>query len=292
MSWPGFFLVGTGRCGSSLLRKLIGCHPEVHVPQETHWIPILYDQFGTRELTVDEFYTAIRKVYLAKGRSTLNRILKQNGHSARTYRPEFEERVRDLAQKNVATLTTAFLEDITARNGKRLWGEKTPDYGHCMGMLHRLWPDARFVNIVRDGRDVALSMMKVRSFRFLVAWGVSHWPYLAVEKAYEAREEIVQGDLPADAFFELWRRRLLRTRDEATRLPSGTYLEIRYDDLLRHPVAVLDHVADHLRLPGDRDWIEQARAMIDPGNVSRNAGDPAYEELTERHSETLRAMGF
>ncbi len=38
-------------------------------------------------------------------------------------------------------------------------GDKTPDYVRSIETLHSLWPSARFVHVIRDGRDVALSMM-------------------------------------------------------------------------------------------------------------------------------------
>ncbi|MBI4881245.1 MAG: sulfotransferase [Planctomycetes bacterium] len=290
--WPGFFLVGTGRCGSSLLRRLVGRHPEVHVPQETHWIPILHDFFGTREITLDEFIGAVRGVYLAKGKTTYNRILKQNGHTHGTYWPEFAARAQGLPRKSVVTLTTAFLEDIAAKNGRSLWGDKTPDYGQCMGLLERLWPGARFAHILRDGRDVALSMSGVRSFRFLAAWGACYWPAIAWRMAYAAKEREAQGEIPLDEFFDLWRRRLLRIRDEAARLAPGKYLEISYEDLLADPRAVLARVHEHLRLPGGRDWIEAAAADVRSGDAGKNRQRPEYLELTRRHAATLEALGF
>lgn len=290
--WPGFFLVGTGRCGSSMLRKLISEHADVHVPQETHWIPILYDFFGLREIGVDEFVTAVRGVYMAKGKTAYNRILRQNDLMPHSYLPLFRELTADLPVKNIATLTSAFLADIARRNGATLWGEKTPDHGQCMGLLRRLWPEARFVHIHRDGRDVALSMTQVRSFRFQVAWDVCYWPTIAWNMAYAARSDQVDGDLPLEGFFELWRRRLLRTRDEASRLPPGCFLEIDYRDLLSDPRGCLETVHDHLRLPGDRDWIERAAASVRSDNAGKNVDRPEYHRLTERFGETLREMGY
>ncbi len=50
-----------------------------------------------------------------------------------------------------------------ARRGKPLAGDKTPGYGRRMMQIHELWPGARFVHIIRDPRDVCVSMLDWRS---------------------------------------------------------------------------------------------------------------------------------
>ncbi len=47
------------------------------------------------------------------------------------------------------------------KNGSARWGEKTPEYALGMQQIQRMWPDAKFIHVIRDGRDVALSLKKV-----------------------------------------------------------------------------------------------------------------------------------
>ncbi len=289
--WPGMFFVGTGRCGSSLLRRTFREHRDAYLPQETHWIPILYDFFGRVPISTETFFDAIRRVYMAKGKTAYQRIQKDGGLSAGEIEAAVRERVgpRDA---DLAELMTAFYASLAARHDAYAWGDKTPDYGQCMGLLHSLWPDARFVHVTRDGRDVALSMSKVRSFRFQVAWRVCYWPTIAWDKAYAAREDAVDGDLPLDDFFELWRRRIVRIRDEATRLPAGRYLELDYDELLRDPKPALARVCSHVGLDAHDEWIDAATAEFDAGNTGKNRGRPEFVAMTEKHAATLAALGF
>lgn len=288
MSHPGFFTVGTGRCGSTLVRKLLRHHPSVHVPKETHWIPILHDRFGHKALSAREFLQAAGSVYMAKGKTALARILKEEGLGERELRKGFGETERQTAAGWMAT----FYHTLAARNDAVVWGDKTPDYGYCMGLLADLFPGARFLHVARDGRDVALSMSSVLSFRYQVAWGVNYWPHIAWEKAYEARESIAEAPLADDRFYDLWRSRLLRTRDEATRLEKDSYLEIRYEDLLRDPRPILQRVHDHLRFPGGTEWVATASAMIRSDNLGRNRTDSRWRALTESHSADLAQLGF
>lgn len=289
---PGFFVVGTGRCGTTLVRKLLREHPDVHIPKETHWIPILDDLFGEREIEPDAFFRALRSVYMAKGKTAWFRILKEEGLTPEEFEAELGPVLAELPRRDVPGLTTAVYRALAARHGASRWGDKTPDYGLCMGRLQRLWPGARFLHVARDGRDVALSMSRVLSFRLQVAWGTWYWPALAWERAYESRLDRAEGELPLDAFFDLWEQRLVRIRAEAARLTPGCWHELDYDDLLRDPDATLRQVGSFLGL-GDADaWLERARGLLRLDNRGRNRDRPGYRDLGARHAERLRALGF
>lgn len=284
---PGFFLVGTGRCGSTLFRKLLRQHPLVYVPKETHWIPLLHDRFGLRAIPASEFVAAVAAVSMAKGKSAWQRILGENDLDAEAYASAMAAQ----PARSCAEWTRWLYEDLAQRNQATLWGDKTPDYGHCMGLIATLFPAARFVHIARDGRDVALSMREVSSFRYQVAWEVNYWPAIAWNRAYEGRRAAAEGPLPLDAFFALWQSRLLRIRDEAQRV-AGSYLEIRYEALLGDPVGSLTAVASFLQLPPAAHWIERAAATVRSDNLRRNHADPDHRDLTRRHAATLSALGF
>ena len=59
-----------------------------------------------------------------------------------------------------ADFASGFYDLIGAARGKRLVGDKTGECARWVGTLHGLWPAARFVHLIRDGRDVALSVLK------------------------------------------------------------------------------------------------------------------------------------
>lgn len=291
-SWPGLFIIGTGRCGSSLLRRTLRDHPDAYLPQETHWIPILHDFFGRRPVRVENLFDALSQVYLARGKATYERILTDSGISDSELRAGVSERLGAAGSADLATFMTAFYDTLAARHGAHVWGDKTPDYGQCMGLLKELWPGARFVNIVRDGRDAALSMIQVPSFRYLVAWKAYYWPTLAWRRAYEAKAKRVEQELPLDEFFQLWRRRFLRIRDESRRLPAGDYLEVEYDALLSRPRPTLERICAHVGLEPATDWMETAAAAFRTEQLGKNRARPEYRELTARFGAELEQLGF
>jgi hypothetical protein len=104
------------------------------------------------------------------------------------------------------------------REGKRRWGDKTPAYIRHVDRLTAIWPDARFVVLVRDGRDVALSVMNV--------------PF---------------GPNNAWAAARSWANAIRRGRDAARRF-RGRVLEIRYEDLVTKPAETVGAVCDFLGL--------------------------------------------
>ncbi len=102
--------------------------------------------------------------------------------------------------------------------GKTRWGDKTPAYIGHVDRLATIWPDARFVVLVRDGRDVALSVMKV--------------PF---------------GPNNVWAAARSWAHAIRQGRDAAERYP-GRVLTVRYEDLVERPEEEVRRVCGFLEL--------------------------------------------
>jgi hypothetical protein len=115
----------------------------------------------------------------------------------------------------------AFYRLYAARQGKRRWGDKTPNHGLCMHHIERHLPEAHFIHIIRDGRAVAHS--------------VRHLWFSPGETLRE---------IAAD-----WRDQLTRLR--ALGSARRHYLEVRYEDLICNPSSVLRRLCGYLRLPFD-----------------------------------------
>jgi len=125
--------------------------------------------------------------------------------------------VVDRPSVKVRDLTDAVYACIAADAGKPRLGDKTPMYVEILPQLARLYPDAQFIYLLRDGRDVALSYMDA-------GWGY---------RCYE-------GDR-----FE-WTVAVRAARAFAATAPATKWLEIRYEDLVRAPEPVLRRLCDFL----------------------------------------------
>jgi hypothetical protein len=164
-----------------------------------------------------------------------------------------------------AAFASAIFDEFARRRGKPLAGEKDPEYIRHLPLLHRLFPAARSVHIIRDGRDVALSTLEwVTPTRFLGRLPL--W-----------REE------PVAVCALWWRRQVLaglRGRDE---VGANRCLEVRYEQLLEAPEAVLGTIVSFAGLPYSPAMLEyhQGRMRHDPGLSSKQRWLPPTPGLRD-----------
>jgi hypothetical protein len=116
-----------------------------------------------------------------------------------------------------------------------------------IGYLSSVFPDARFVHVVRDGRAVVQSLMRVQFWRQRERMHEPAW-----------RNGLVEGDLADWERYERsplalaavqWRRVLESSREEAAGLAPDRYAEVRYERFVSQPREVLDAVASFCQLP-------------------------------------------
>ena len=215
MEAPAPFIVGVPRSGTTLLRFMLDAHPEVSIPPETGFFPSLE--------TFDPVGADARERFLRWIVATPNWV---DFHVD----PAALSLVLDTLEPfDVASAVRTFYRVYAARFGKRRWGDKTPVHGPHLASIHRLLPEARFVHLVRDPRDVAAS---VRGLWF--APGAD-----------------------ARSLAEDWRDRILAIRAAAEQIPH--YVEIRYEDLIVRTTDVLGRLAEFLELPYDRRMEDYSR---------------------------------
>ena len=147
-----FFIVGCERSGTTLLRLILDAHPRLCVPTESNFIPALYD-------------TAVNAFGGVDDLSDTDCLL-ETLFQARRYRlwKLDDDVVREAVRGAPATLAGflhAVFGCVMAREGKARWGDKTPRYTMQLPALARIFPDARALLMVRDPRDVQVSLRKV-----------------------------------------------------------------------------------------------------------------------------------
>ena len=139
---PAPFIVGVGRSGTTLLRLMLDAHPDLAIPTETHFIPALLqvvETTGDRE-------AALR---LLAGAATWPNLGVEIAAVAEAF-----SRLDPFTPGGAARAVFGLYAEA---QGKPRWGDKTPPYRASMSEIARALPEARFIHIIRDGRDVALS---------------------------------------------------------------------------------------------------------------------------------------
>lgn len=231
-----FFVVGCGRSGSTMLRLMLDAHPELAVPGESHFIPPLWRS---------------RRRYLRGGRldaAALARDIARTPHFGHWKIPaeRFLARVEALEHPAFAEVVgEAFLANAE-HHGKRRWADKTPIYVRRIELLAELWPDARFVHLIRDGRDVALSYLGV-------PWG--------------------PGSVPAAAW--KWRRDVSAGRAAGPALGADRYLELRYEELVADPEEALRRLCGFVELAFHPSMLEH-HAAVDRDRLAPPTGIPFH----------------
>ena len=151
---PAPFICGVARSGTTLLRLMLDAHPELAIPPETHFLPDLIARLEALEdPTPADALAPIRD----------QREWEDFGFTE----SELLNRFAALEPLSATAVARAFFEAYAERHGKRRWGDKTPMYVKRMATIERVLPEARFVHLIRDGRDIALSRDERRAGRGL-----------------------------------------------------------------------------------------------------------------------------
>jgi hypothetical protein len=147
--YPPFFIFGAKRSGTTLLRLMLNAHPELCLPDESHFLdPILKRISPDKDLTPRDLDT-IQDCILHRGRF----------ENWKTTAPELRMVFQSFASpvRLREVIETVFLCEAR-KHGKEHWGEKTPEYIGIAKGIARLFPEARFIFLTRDGRDVSMSL--------------------------------------------------------------------------------------------------------------------------------------
>lgn len=203
---------------------MLDSHPEMAIPGESHFVAKLWR--WRRWFRSGDGVDAER----------LARTIMRTPHFRLWALPEETvwRRVRVLEKPGYAEVVGAIFAAYADHHGKPRWGDKTPIYVRSLPLLGRLFPEARFVHLVRDGRDVALSYLSV-------PWG----PGTIWQAAHK------------------WRRDVTAGRAAGAVLGPGRYLEVRYEQLVREPRPVLERVCAFAGLSFHEEMLNHERDAED-----------------------------
>jgi hypothetical protein len=245
MGNPYVFIVGCPRSGTTLLQRMVDAHPQVAVIFETKWIPRLFDK--RKGLTREGLVTP-ELIPLLLVQRDFDRL-----HIDREQLEGLLEAERPTAYAN---FVSRIFDLYGQRRGKLLVGDKTPSYVRELDTLHTLWPRARFVHLIRDGRDVYLS--------------TAGWP-----KGKQKRPAIFDAwkdDAVSTAAF-WWEMNVRLGREAGNSLGPELYYEMRYESLVRNPAEECAGLCAFLGLPYDDAMLRfyEGRTKTDPALDAKRA---------------------
>ena len=272
-----FCIVGSGRCGSTMLQKMMTLHPHLYVINESHYIPKLYELFGLLEQDPKDMLEVVRRTSHITGQNTL------------VIPSSIEDYFKKCEKMTIRQFCDHLGIALAQLENKAIWADKTPDYGMFMGLIQSLWPECKFIHIMRNGIDVAASMSHHPGYQWLVSANELAWPNVSYNNYYKS---VQIENQPISNYFDFWVSRTTRIKDEAKRLNSNTYLEITYEELCSKTSLVLESLVNFLQINNDIDWTEHCASLIDLDKLELHAKNRNYSLLTEKQFGQLQNLGF
>jgi Sulfotransferase family len=255
---PYVFIVGAPRSGTTLLRRLVDAHPDIAITRETHWITKVLegdDAFSPDAPVTPELLDRVR---------AHPKFTRMNVDDS-----ELDRLVLRGAPVSYAELVTRIFDLYGEAHGKRLVGDKVPDYVRHLPLLHRLWPTAKFVHLIRDGRDVCLSVLD--------------WQ----REGREVTRFSAWKEDPVSVTALWWERRVRLGREDGGALGRGLYHELRYERLVADPAGESKSLCEFLGVPYDDHMLRfhEGRERDDPGLSAKKAWRPVTAGLRDWRTE-------
>ncbi len=225
---PPFFIIGVPRSGTTLLSVMLGNHPDVYIDGDSVGRPLarLYRRYLRGDCTGD-----------GVSRSAFLRQLMARSYKGRLQRLT-EDVDWDADSESIQQYFYRVVHAFAERQGKKMWGDKTPELNFELEEITQLFPEAKFIHLLRDPRPNALSLS-----------GRQLYP------------------LPLAAAY--WREINSLACAQRDLLGAERFMMLRYEDLLDRPVESMKKVCSFLEL----DFVED---VVDPGKNASTLSADAY----------------
>jgi hypothetical protein len=293
-------MLGTGRCGSTIVGQIVAMHPGVGFIANVDDRLAGLNRKGRLNNTI---YRSLPAQLQKQGGRRGGRPHSRIGAAVRSvamtpsegYRlldrqvsPMLSAPVRDLVAEDASAWLSArlrrFFEERAAAQGRELFLHKFTGWPRAR-LLHAVFPDARFVHVVRDGRAVASSLLQQPWWAGF--GGPEAWTFGPLAEADNDLWQESGRSFAVLAGLE-WKL-LMDAFDEArAAVPPESWLELRYEDVVARPRDEIGRLLDHLGL----EWSDEFDRVFSALELSEGRRDAYRSELTERDVQLLeRALG-
>jgi hypothetical protein len=230
------FIIGMPRSGTKLLRDLLNQNPNIGIPTtETHFIPTMINRFGNPpNFNLD---TEFNRFFKSLKNTTFWKI-----NSA-----QYSEMTKGYLKKHADIKSWNSIFEVilkyyapSGRAENFIWGDKSPSYTNNSLLMKEIFPNSKFIHIIRDPRDCCLSAKKT--------WG---------KNIYRTAE--------------IWRQWLINARTNGLR-SEHNYLEVLYEDLISTPEDTMRSICDFIPC-------KFTRKMIELKKPSENLGDTKGQSI-------------
>lgn len=270
------FIIGVHRSGTTLLRFMLSSHSKIYIPPESDFIPLFFQKTPTGNLSFDRTAELLNNIF-----ARYRFIGEWKGSQ-----PEASDFYNGMQEKTPAAFLDRLYSLYAHQFGAVRWGDKTPIYASYVRLIHIIFPNARFIHIIRDPRDAAVSLL----------------------------EKYAQREFHIDIYFAArnWVRRIMRARNDGFSLGPNFYFEIRYENLVTNPDRELRAICNFINedyepqmqshhdlasknIPEDSHFFENVRKPVNNESIGRWMAELSLNDqrVIQRVSgDLMRELGY
>jgi hypothetical protein len=242
------FIIGHERSGTTLLMALLGCHPRIGIPEVGWLFPRIYPWRHTYgDLSIDaNFRTLVDEMLFG-----LNQPLWGMAMNPMT---AVDEIISLAEERSFAGVYAAMHQRYLQQEGKPRWGQKTPNNLYFVPQILDCFPNAQFLHITRDGRDVATQSMRS-------AFGAGN--------IFGAADTWHKANLFVNPFREQY--------------PATVWMDVKYEELCRAPEQVLRAVCQFIEEEYDPNMLNFHQTPIAAQRGKQRDHAPLGQPVSEKH---------
>ncbi|MDB9528192.1 sulfotransferase [Oscillatoria sp. CS-180] len=215
-----FFIVGCPRSGTTLLQVLLDSHPHVCIPPES----FIFTRFSDIFQTYGDLQDSKNLKMLIEDLLTDERIKEWKIQASPS------EVLNSVPESSVQGAITALFETYARQEKKSFWGDKTPQHTFNLDEIKKVFPEAKIIHLVRDGRDVAESLNRV---------------YLGPKSIYKIAK--------------YWNAYISAFREFKKNHCEKDFIEIQYEDLTIDPNTQVQRIFSFLNIDATEINFQQAK---------------------------------
>jgi hypothetical protein len=285
MDAPVFFVVGHGKSGTTWVRNVLNAHPEILCKGEGRF----FERDFVRAAPVQDlqrgWLKSVQPTSLYGAISSSEYLRTWIERSVWTGGEDVDEHLGNLSRLAVSY----FLNERLSKTGKKIVGDKTTFAGgEPLVEIGAIYPEARVLHVIRDGRDVAVSMIH-HMWNYAKDTGAFYDLEPEDLRRRAAYRENPKMALANGLFTEKrlhniarsWALRVGKAVEYGPAVLGANYAEVRYEALLEKPEEEIGRV---LRLLGAEADEETVRRCIEMGGFEK------WSEGRERGQEDTRSF--
>ncbi|HEX4259119.1 MAG TPA: sulfotransferase [Streptosporangiaceae bacterium] len=306
------FVVGSGRCGSTLLGNMLDKHPDLCTISEFFSALDRFEVFSAAAVPGETFASFLDRpdisseLFVNRGIIPVELMTTSSGgvpplmiatlpgkftDPAAVY-AEILAKVRAFPRQTYKQHYEALFGLLMERTGTRYWLERSGLSVDNLAEYYRMYPEGKYVFLHRDGPDSAMSMMKHLSFEWYISehfCPLTREEILATEyggQAVSDRDPITvrlsPDYMPLEKYAEYWSYQQILGFKTLAQMNPDQFIMVRYEDVLSDTGATLRRIAEFFGLPERDGWVDEASAMI----VSSHASE--FEALPRATREAVK----